>query len=154
MDEWPLLIPLTDEAREALGGRAHVEIDRLPFRIGRESRVAVVNGELLYMERRKGHTPPNNDLYLFDKGQLMNISREHLQIERERDGSFRIYDRGSACGTHVDGMSTGGMDKPGALVIKEGSEITIGTRTSPYRFTVRHLDRLQDPGATAPDPRR
>lgn len=65
-----LLVALTPEAKDALGGRDHVEIDRLPFRIGRESRVGVVKGELRFMERRKGAKPPNNDLYLYDRGKL------------------------------------------------------------------------------------
>lgn len=144
MPEPALLIPLTDEARKALDGRDHVEIDRLPFRIGRESRLALVRGELTYMERRKGHRPPNNDLYLIDEGQLLNISREHLQIDKGSDGGFLVLDRGSACGTHVDGSSIGGKDRTGALALKNDSEIIIGTRDSPYRFTIKNLERLAD----------
>lgn len=143
MDDLPVLVPLTDQARTALGGLDHVVIDRLPFRIGRESRMAMVDGKLLYMERRKGQAAPNNDLYLFDTGELMNISREHLQIEMTGDGEFQVYDRGSACGTHVDGKSTGGMDRKGRLTLKDGSEIVIGTASSPYRFTVRNLEKLR-----------
>lgn len=143
MTDWPLFIPLTDEAKEALEGRESIEIDRLPFRIGRESRVAMVSGELLFMERRKGKKPPNNELYLLDNGELLNISREHLQIEMTGDGGFRVFDRGSACGTRVDGQTIGGKDKTGSAPLENDSEIIIGTSESPYRFTVKHLERLR-----------
>lgn len=144
MPEPALLIPLTTEARNALDGRDHVEIDRLPFRIGRESRLAMVRGRLTFMERRKGDRPPNNDLYLIDEGELRYISREHLQIERAGDGSFLVHDRGSACGTRVDGNAIGGQDQVGSIALRNDSEIIIGTRDSPYRFTVRNLERLAD----------
>lgn len=142
MTDRTLLVPLTPEARKALAGRAHVAIDRLPFRIGRESRMAVVKGKLTFMERRKGDKPPNNDLYLLDDGELLNISREHLQIEKAADGEVLVYDRGSACGTHVDGRTVGGRDTTGRLALRDDSEIIIGTRESPYRFTVKHLEGL------------
>lgn len=142
MSEWPLLIALTDEAREALNGREHIEIDALPFRIGRESRMALVRGEMVYMERRKGDTNPNNELYLLDHGERLFISREHLQIEMTDNGELRVHDRGSACGTQVDGQTIGGRDTPGSAPLRDDSEIVIGTRESPYRFTVKHLERL------------
>jgi len=142
MSESALLIALTEEAREALNGREHVEIDELPFRIGRESRTAFVQGEMVYMERRKGDTEPNNELYLLDKGDRLFISREHLQIESTADGAFRVHDRGSACGTQVDGRAIGGRDTPGSAPLHNDSELIIGTPESPYRFTVRHLERL------------
>lgn len=144
MTDFALLVPLTPEAREALGGQDHVAIDTLPFRIGRESRMAMVGGKLTYMERRKGDTPPNNDLYLVDNGELLNISREHLQIEKTRDGEIRVHDRGSACGTRVGDAAIGGNDRTGSLAITEDSEIVIGTRESPYRFRIENLERLQD----------
>lgn len=139
------MIPLTDEARHALQGRRHVEIDRLPFRIGRESRLAMVEGELTFMERRKGNKPPNNDLYLIDSGERLNVSREHLQIEAEARGGYRVHDRGSACGTLVDGVAIGGMDRTGSAPLREGSEIVVGTAGSPYRFRVENLAALSAP---------
>lgn len=145
MPDSALLVPLTAEARAALGGRDHAMIDRLPFRVGRESRMAMVKGELTFMERRKGDTPPNNDLYLIDQGQLLNISREHLQIEKAADGGLIVHDRGSACGTIVDGKVIGGMDQEGSQPLANGSEIIIGTPDSPYRFTVKNLEALHNP---------
>jgi len=149
MSNWPLLLPLTEEAKSALNGREQIKIDKLPFRIGRESRMAFVKGEMVYMERRKGGLTTNNELYLLDDGELLNISREHLQIERGEDGGFRIHDRGSACGTQVDGHAIGGRDTPGSAPLYDDSEIIIGTPQSPYRFTVRHLQRLADTDAGA-----
>jgi len=149
MSNWPLLLPLTEEAKSALNGREQIKIDKLPFRIGRESRMAFVKGEMVYMERRKGGLTTNNELYLLDDGELLNISREHLQIERGEDGGFRIHDRGSACGTQVDGHAIGGRDTPGSAPLYDDSEIIIGTPQSPYRFTVRHLQRLADSDAGA-----
>lgn len=145
MSKWPLLVPLTDEARGALNGKEHIEIDELPFRIGRESRMAFVKGEMVYMERRKGETTPNNELYLLDHGERLFISREHLQIEAGDNGEFRVHDRGSACGTQVDGRTIGGRDTPGSAPLYDDSELVIGTRESPYRFTVKHLSRLLAP---------
>ncbi len=144
MAERPLLIPLTAEAKSALIGRDAVEIECLPFRIGRESRLALVEGELQYMERRKGSEKPNNDLYLFDVGKRLNISREHLQIDTARNGEFLVYDRGSACGTHVAGVYIGGKGRTGKAILENDSEIIIGAHDSPYRFTVKHLERLKE----------
>jgi len=147
MSGHPLLVALTPEAKEALGGRDHVEIDRLPFRIGRESRLGVVQGELRFMERRKGTKPPNNELYLYDRGELLNISREHLSIDKAPDDGFVVHDRGSACGTQVDGRAIGGRDRTGSTALSEGSEIVIGVPESPFRFRVENLEILKNPGA-------
>lgn len=144
MTEWALLIPLTDEARLALNRRDAAEIDCLPFRVGRESRMALIGGELQYVERRKGSITPTNDLYLYDSGELLNISREHLQIDMNRKGEYLVYDRGSACGTHVDGVAIGGKDATGMAKLKEGSEIIIGTHDSPYRYQVKNLEKLKE----------
>lgn len=143
MSEWALLIALTDEARFALNGRESMEIDCLPFRIGRESRMDFSSGKVQYMERRKGTMLPNNDLYLYDAGERLNISREHLQIDINRGGESIVYDRGSACGTHVDGVAIGGRDSTGTAILSEGSKITLGTHDSPYRFQIKHLDKLK-----------
>jgi len=129
----PHLKPLNDIARSAVQ-RDTVPIDRLPFRVGRESRVGLVDGAYQTLERRKGGGAPNNDLYLIDRGEKLNVSREHFQIEKSADGSFSLFDRGSACGTHVDDVFVGGHDRPGRLPLKHGSRIQVGTRHSPYLF--------------------
>ena len=136
MDRYPVLIPLTREAKLSIFGQT-VRLTRFPFRIGRESRVTMVHGEWHYMERRKSKVPPNNELYLFDEGELKNISREHFQIERDDNGEYFLFDRGSACGTVVDDVVIGGKDRTGRHPLREGSVIVIGTETSPYRFEFR-----------------
>jgi len=113
-------------------------IRRMPFRIGRESRVKKVNGRFERIERPKlDDREPNNDLYLVDRGHLLNISREHLRIELVGD-AFYLVDRGSACGTKVNDEPVGGDDQGGRTILKDGDIITIGTMESPYRF--RFLD--------------
>lgn len=144
MPDTALLIALTDEARQALGGRERVVIDRLPFRIGRESRVSGSTPRPQIQERRRHGSPPNNDLYLLDNGERRHISRTHLQIEQAIDGGLLVRDRGSACGTQVDGQQIGGMDRAGVASVREGSEIIIGTPASPYRFRLCQLDAPPD----------
>ena len=113
-------------------------IKRLPFRIGRESRVKKIDGRIERIERPKlDDREPNNDLYLVDRGHLLNISREHLRIEIDGE-AFSLVDRGSACGTKVNGEPVGGEDQGGRKILKDGDIITIGTLESPYRF--RFLD--------------
>ena len=149
MPALPLLVPLTDEAKSALENRDYVEIDRLPFRIGRESRAGVMDGKRFSLERRKGDTSPGNDLFLTDRGSRLHVSRAHLQIDVTADGEVRVYDLGSICGTHVDGHAIGGKAGPGSVALKNDSEIVIGTSSSPYRFAVRQLERFRDVGGRA-----
>lgn len=119
-----------------------IPIRRFPFRIGRESRVRVVDGKIERIERPKlNQIEPNNDLYLVDRGVLLNISREHLQIECDGQ-SYILVDRGSASGTKVNMEPVGGDDSGGTRSVKDGDEIIIGTKASPYRY--RFIDlRLQ-----------
>ena len=94
----PKLVPVPPEVRQALQ-RDAVELRTFPFRVGRESRLAMVHGGIRSMEKRRRAAAPNNDAYLIDRGELLNISREHFQIEKTGDGGFPLRDRGSACGT-------------------------------------------------------
>jgi len=76
-----------------------------------------------------------------DRGVLLNISREHLQLEC--DGQrYVLVDRGSASGTKVNMEPVGGDDSGGKLSVKDGDELIIGTKASPYRY--RFIDlRIQ-----------
>lgn len=131
--ETPVLRPLTEEACKALQ-RDERPVDRLPYRVGRERRVALVDGEYRSVERRQSNVPPTNELYLLDLGAKLNVSREHFQIEQESNGSYVLVDRGSACGTIVDDQPVGGHDHGGRHLLKNGSQIRVGIRTSPYLF--------------------
>jgi hypothetical protein len=132
-DFTPMLVALTPEAREAMR-TDQVKITHFPFRVGRESRLGLVGGALRVMERRKLDAPPNNDLYLVDNGNPLNVSREHFQIERTADGGYELVDRGSACGTMVGNEVLGGHDKGGRCALHHGNVIVVGTTRSPYAF--------------------
>ncbi len=129
----PILVALTPQAHAAIRGR-EMRLHRFPFRIGRESRLVVVNGALQVMERRKLAGPPNNDLYLPDVGPVINVSRQHLQIESLPDGGYALVDRGSACGTIVGNQAIGGGDAGGRCALADGNVIVIGTSDSPFAF--------------------
>ena len=89
-----VLKALTPEALRALPAGMAVgdllPVLRLPYRMGRESRVQKIEGEWHRVERprRFGGTEhqPNNDVYLVDGGHLLQISREHLQLEEVAGG--------------------------------------------------------------------
>ncbi len=120
-----------------------VAIRKFPFRIGRESRVKMIDGRVERIERAKfNDAEPNNDLYLIDDGHLLNISREHFQIEKDAD-NYYLYDRGSACGTRIGEKVVGGEDADGTVELSDGDIITIGTATSPYSFKFILLDQFK-----------
>jgi hypothetical protein len=112
-----------------------IRIEAFPFRVGREARVAMVDGELMVLDRRPrtGHEKPSNDLYLHDSGKSLNISREHFQIDSTPNG-YVLTDRGSACGTSVNGVPVGGNDTGGSAALKDGDTIGVGNESSPYVF--------------------
>ncbi len=133
-----VLEALTPEAVSAVPQsnilNGYIPVRKFPYRIGRESRVLVVDGRTQRVERPKlNQVEPNNDLFLMDGGALLNISREHLQIERRGSG-YVLIDRGSASGTKVNMQPVGGDDRGGQTAIKDGDEIRIGTKGSPYRY--------------------
>ena len=129
----PVLIALTPEAEESIGGE-RLRLGTFPFRIGRESRVVVVEGDVRLAERRRPESgSPNNDLYLHERGKVLNVSRRHLQIERG-DGCFRVVDRCSACGTLVGNERIGGRDKGGECALGDGEVLVVGTSESPFVF--------------------
>jgi hypothetical protein len=133
LEQHPILKAMTPEARDGIGAET-VVVDQLPFRVGRESRVGVMQGHLFSIERRKTQAEPNNELYIRDTGERLNISREHFQIEQTADGGYELVDRGSACGTKVAGRNIGGKDAGGRAPLHDGDMIVIGTVASPYVF--------------------
>ena len=129
----PRLVPLTDEARHAIGGADSLRVDTLPFRIGRESRV---DSSTRPATDRRGRprAKPNNEAYLLDNGTPVYISREHLQIEQAQSGSYWVRDRGSAHGTVVDDNWIGGNRVSATVIVKADSVVVIGPPDSPYAF--------------------
>ncbi|MCE9612977.1 MAG: FHA domain-containing protein [Lentisphaerae bacterium] len=129
----PALVPVTPEAIQAVG-TDHIPLAALPFRVGRESRYGVMHGKVVSMERRQSAAAPNNNLYLLDNAEFLNVSREHFLIERKPDGSFEVVDRGSTCGTIVDDQAAGGESSIMRRPLRHGSLIRVGTPTSPFLF--------------------
>jgi hypothetical protein len=112
-----------------------VGIRGYPFRVGRESRGRMVEGVFHRVERpRRGDSLPNNDLYLVDAKERLQISREHFQFERTATG-YQVVDRGSVCGLSVGGVRTGGNERGGTLPLRDGDEIRVGEDVTPYRYT-------------------
>lgn len=121
---------LTPEAKACLGSSMN-PIAHFPYRIGRDSRVgAAVPVE---RSRRRPESAPNNDLYLLEAGPVFNVSREHLQIEF-RDGKYILSDRGSACGTIVEGEIVGADRRGGERKLESNDVFIVGTSESRYVF--------------------
>ncbi len=133
-----ILKAITPEAKNTMTknciGDEIIGIWKFPFRIGRESRIENRDGRFIVSERDKSAGgKPFNDIYLVDSGQFLQISRQHLQIEKTEIGYF-VSDRGSACGTIINTKKIGGEDRGGTSMLKDGDIIKIGAEDSPYLF--------------------
>jgi len=138
------LMALTPEALAAipqgLAVDGMVAIRGFPYRVGRESRGKMVEGEFQRVERpRRGNSMPTNELYLADAGEQLQISREHFRIEHAAPG-YQIVDRGSVCGTSVAGKWIGSEEKGGIAPLCDGDEIRIGVDPTPFRYTFITLE--------------
>ena len=130
-----MLVALTPEASAALGARER-EITRFPYRVGRESRVTHRTAHGSAPERRDPGSGSTNDLFLRDRVEPLNVSREHFRIER-RDAGYVVVDCKSTCGTIVEGETVGGEHKGGSMPLHDGDVIIVGTSTSPFVFKFR-----------------
>ncbi len=133
-----ILKAITPEARNTMTknciGDEIIGIWKFPFRIGRESRVENRDGRFIVSERDKSAGgKPFNDIYLVDNGHYLQISRQHLQIEKTKTG-YLVSDRGSACGTIINTKKIGSEDRGGTCELKDGDIITVGAEDSPYLF--------------------
>ncbi len=139
----PLLVPLTGETRVVLSGASELILTRFPFRVGRESRSPAEARVDFQNERRRSTIAPNNDLYIWDPGPLLNVSREHFQIERGQSGEFFLRDRGSTCGTVVADVRLG-AGGPESCVLYPDNTIVVGTPQSPFvfRFDIQEEKRV------------
>jgi pSer/pThr/pTyr-binding forkhead associated (FHA) protein len=127
------LVALTPESMDAI--QAHeINIPFLPFRVGRESRRRFMTEQGIVAERRRT-SAPNNDMYITEVGDPLNVSREHFLIDRDADGYF-LLDRGSACGTLVEGALVG-AGRPERTRLKDHDVIIVGTSFSRYIFKFR-----------------
>jgi pSer/pThr/pTyr-binding forkhead associated (FHA) protein len=129
------LVALTPESRAALGA-PQAEIERFPYRVGRESRGIQRTSEGLVRERRSPGSRPANDLYLVEHDEPMNVSREHFEIDHAGT-EYLLVDRASTCGTIVEGEIVGGGTRGGTIALHDGDVIIVGTSKSPYVFKFR-----------------
>lgn len=122
---------LTPEAKAALHGE-YLKITRFPFRVGRESRE--FDRPIDYLkDRRRPDSASNNDLYLFEPGNVLNVSREHFLIDA-KDDKYVLVDRGSYCGTLVEGELVGEKRKGGWRELADNDVIIVGTSESTFIF--------------------
>jgi len=128
-----VLVAKTEDARHALGG-SEIVVDVFPFRIGRESRFGVVEGQWKSLERRNTDVRASNDLYLIDRSIYLQISRQHCQIEKQDDETFAVRDRGSTCGTAVGSTRLDAEDGETRCPLRTGDMIQLGTEDSPFRY--------------------
>ena len=130
------LIATTGEARRALG-KAEIRIERFPCNVGRECRTAVKKA-VMFVERRLGMAPPLNDLYLVEPVLQVNhvVSREHFLINFIR-GKCVLIDRGSMCGTTVNGKTIGGDRRGGHTDLHDQDEIALEAEGCPFVFKFR-----------------
>jgi pSer/pThr/pTyr-binding forkhead associated (FHA) protein len=130
-----LVVALTPESRAALGA-AEAQIERFPYRVGRESRGTQRTADGFVRERRSPGSRPTNDLYLVEHDEPMNVSRAHFLIDRD-GASYVVVDRESTCGTIVEGEIVGGGTRGGTIALHDGDVIIVGTSNSPYAFKFR-----------------
>ncbi len=122
---------LTPESRSSLGGNI-LKINRFPFRVGRESRT-IPGARPSNDPRRQADSVPNNDLYLHESGPVLCVSREHFLIDRQ-GGTFIIVDRGSHCGTLLEGELVGEKKVGGWKPLQNNDVIIVGPSESRYIF--------------------
>lgn len=128
------LSALTPEAKDALGG-AELPVTQFPFRVGLESRARRAVARIV-MDRRRPGSRPSNELYLAEPEPATNVSREHFQIEHN-GAQYVLVDRQSACGTLVEGRVVGGKQAGGAVPLRDGDVIIVGTSASRFVFKFR-----------------
>lgn len=139
-----VLLPLTPKATNSIKKKCDkqnlIPIFSFPFSMGREARMQYIDGEIIINERHKLGHEPNNDIYLIDDEQFLQISREHCKIIEKNEDYFLI-DRGSACGCNVNGYQIGGNDCSGELPLCDGDILTLGTDESLYQFKFLLLEQ-------------
>ncbi len=83
--------------------------------------------------RRRPDSVPNNDLYLMELGNVLNVSREHFLIDRQGDTHI-IVDLGSNCGTLVEGEPVGEKRRGGWKPLHNNDVIIVGGSESRFIF--------------------
>jgi hypothetical protein len=133
-----VLVPLTNEAKNSIvDTKTHNKIISMfdfPFNIGRESRMSL-NERGLFVKLRimKSDSKPNNDIYLANCTDNLEISKEHFLIEK-KDNHYFIKDRNSTLGTKLNDEEIGKEKSNTLFPIKDGDIIKIGSSHSTYKY--------------------
>ena len=142
-----ILKAVTGEAKHTIPQRSFnqdiIPIYNYPFKIGREARVEYIDDKIVIQERHGLNHKPNNDSYLLDNGEFLQISREHCSIVSDGANGFTLQDRGSFCGSLINQTQIGGDNHPSTSVLKDGDIITIGSEESKYKFKLILLDKIE-----------
>ena len=99
------LISLTAQAQHALDGVIRFVISDMPFRVGRENRRGLKRPTAPFQRRSRMLRQPVGE-------NRFGVSPEHFAIHLSAQG-FYLIDRGSICGTLVNGALVGGNRKGG-----------------------------------------
>ena len=139
-----VLKAITSEAKHSIIKRSFgqdiIPIYHYPFKIGRETRIAHIDNEII-VRKRHGLTnyQPNNDAYLYDDGELLQISKEHCSIVNNDTNEYILQDMESSCGSLINDVELGG-DNDNTYVLNDGDIITLGSKESKYKYKFILLD--------------
>jgi len=141
-----VLLPLTKEASDSItkGTSNHdiIPMMHFPYRVGRESRLGESDRGIFIKLRIASPAKPNNDIYLLNNTKALQISKEHFQINKQKDQYF-IEDRGSSNGMTINGISYGGENKVFQQELKDGDIIKIGNGNSDYKYQFLVLENIK-----------
>jgi len=93
------------------------------------------------VERRMKVVPPLNNTCLVEATQRHHVSGEHFRIDFTQ-GKFVLTDRGSMCGTTVNGKTIGGQRRGGHTELHDQDEIAVWDAASQFVFEFR-VDSVQ-----------
>lgn len=129
-----ILLPVTKEATMSLMDKKMIVINSFPYRVGRESRISE-SDRGIFVKLRILNSPinPNNDIYLVNTTQNLEISKEHFQIEK-KDNKYYIKDRSSTLGTKLNNKEIGKENAKDFFDLIDGDIIKIGSSNSQLEF--------------------
>ena len=133
-----VLVPLTEDAKLSIANTSHhkklIPIGTFPFKIGRESRMEEGDRGLFVKLRIMANSSrPNNDIYLIENKNNIEISKEHFEISNDKD-EYLIKDRNSTLGTKLNDIEIGKEQNKYTHILKDGDIIKIGSNHSKYEF--------------------
>ncbi|CAM3961531.1 FHA domain-containing protein [Arcobacter cloacae] len=129
-----VLLPITKEAKVSLMDKKMIVINSFPYKIGRESRISESDrGVFVKLRIFSSSINPNNDIYLVNSTQSLEISKEHFQIEK-KDNKYYIKDRNSTLGTKLNDKEIGKEKINEKFPLNDGDIIKIGSNNSEFQF--------------------